>query len=134
MEGPTRPKTWIWEVISMVTDYGRHSWVRTWKHLLSTFPVSGTNFRAIVPEPTRCSIRCLSFPPNCLNPPFSLGSSFMLMLFPSHPWGPNSCLIGERDRLGGGVRSSLISSRCLIGDGVRLQTHLVPSSYSMMGI
>ena len=128
MEDSTRPRILIWKVIWMVTGDGRHLWVRIWRHLLSTVPISGTNLRAMVREPTRCSIRCLSFPPNCLNPPFSLGSSFMLMLFPSHPWGPNSCFIGERDRLGGGVRSSRMSSRCLIGDGVRLQTHLVPFS------
>lgn len=47
---------------------------------------------------------CLNFPPQCLNPVLrysSLGSSFILVLRPSHPWSPNSCLTGERDRLMG---------------------------------
>ena len=45
MEGSTRPRSWIWEAIWMVTGDGRHSWVRIWRHLLSTVPISGTNLK-----------------------------------------------------------------------------------------
>jgi len=48
----------------------------------------------------------------------------MLMLFPSHPRSPNICFIGDRDRLIGvgdsGDWSSLMSSKFLVGDGVRM--------------
>ena len=77
---------------------------------------------------TRFSTRCLIFPPQCLIPflrYFSFGSSFMLVLLPSHPCSPNICLNGERERLvglGAGMdaSSSSMSSKVLTGDGVRV--------------
>lgn len=49
----------------------------------------------------------------------------MLVLLPSHPFSPNICLKGERERLVGlggelDAWSSLISSKVLTGDGVRV--------------
>lgn len=38
-----RPRTWIWKVIWKATGGGRRLWVRTWRHLLSIVPISGTN-------------------------------------------------------------------------------------------
>ena len=76
----------------------------------------------------RFSTRCLIFPPQCLIPVlryFSFGSSCMLVLLPSHPFSPNICLKGDRERLIGlgvglYVWSSLISSKVLTGEGVRV--------------
>ena len=49
----------------------------------------------------------------------------MLVVLPSHPFSPNICLNGERERLVGlggesDVWSSLMSSKALTGDGVRV--------------
>lgn len=49
----------------------------------------------------------------------------MLVLLPSHPFSPNICLNGERERLVGlggetDASSSLMSSKALTGDGVRV--------------